>query len=74
MCTVTFRTLKDNPKSSLHILRWITRSAEIIKISTLQIQIELFIQVLYSTPEQSKSGSACHMTRSANDRRHSVVI
>ena len=25
-------------------------------------------------PEQSKSGSACHMTRSANHRRHSVLL
>ena len=32
------------------------------------------VQVLYSTPDQSKSGSACHMTRSANRLRHSVII
>ena len=32
------------------------------------------VYVQYSTPDQSKSGSACHMTRSANHRRHSVVI
>ena len=32
------------------------------------------VQVLYSTPGQSKSGSACHMTRSANHRRLLVVI
>ena len=42
----------------------------------------VLIQILYimyvfgtcSTPSQSKSGSACHMTRSANHRRHSAVI
>ena len=31
-------------------------------------------QVKYSTPEHSLSGSACHMTRSANHSRHSVVV
>ena len=31
-------------------------------------------QVQYSTPDQSKSGLACHMTRSTNHRRHSGVI
>ena len=35
---------------------------------------EYSVQVLYSTPDQSESGSACRMTRSANHRRHSVVI
>ena len=35
----------------------------------------LTILVLYSTPDLSKSGSAeIHMTRLANNRRHSVVI
>ena len=33
-----------------------------------------WVQALYSTPDQSKSGSACHMTRSSNHRLHSVVI
>ena len=28
------------------------------------------IQVLYSTPDHLKSGSACHMTRSTNHRRY----
>ena len=32
------------------------------------------VQVLYPTPDQSKSGSASHMTRSDNHRRHSVFI
>ena len=32
------------------------------------------VQVWYSTPDQIKNGSACHMTRSANHRRHWVVI
>ena len=36
--------------------------------------IDCSVQVLYYTLDQSKSGSACHMTRSANHRRHSVVI
>ena len=36
--------------------------------------IESMVQVLYSIPDQSKGGSDCHMTRSANHRRHSVVI
>ena len=31
-------------------------------------------QILYPTLDQSKSGSACHMTRSAIHRFHSVVI
>ena len=35
---------------------------------------ETSVQVLYSTLYQLKSGSACHMTRSADHRRHSVVI
>ena len=46
--------------------------------STLDVRnmtsIDVWIQVLYSIPDQSKSGSACHMTRSANHRRHSVLI
>ena len=37
-----------------------------------QFIIDNMVQVLYSTPDQSNSGSACHMTKSAN--RHSVVI
>ena len=32
------------------------------------------VQVLYSTSSQSWSGSGCHMTRSANHRRLSVVF
>ena len=36
--------------------------------------IQNLVQVLYFAPDQSKSGSACHMTRSANYRRHTVVI
>ena len=39
--------------------------------SKLSRAMENSVQVLYSTPDQSKSGSACHMTRSANHRRHS---
>ena len=37
-------------------------------------KIENMAQVLYSTPDQSKSGSAYEMTRLANHRRHPVVI
>ena len=35
---------------------------------------EILVQVLYSSDYQSKSGSACHIKRSVNHPRHSVVI
>ena len=44
------------------------------KIQLLTLNIDKWVYVLYSTPTKLKSGSACHMTRSANHHRHSVVI
>ena len=48
--------------------------ASIAKLGYAGSEIPNLVQVLYSTPDQSKGGSACHMTESANHRRHSVVI
>ena len=50
------------------ILAWLCRFNYLIK------SWNILVQVFYSTSDQSKSASACHMTRSANPRRHSVVI
>ena len=40
----------------------------------LVLDLHYLVQALYSTTDQSESGTACHFTRSANHRRHSVVI
>ena len=37
-------------------------------------KVRLQLRSKYSTPDQSKSGSAGHMTRLANHSRHSAVI
>ena len=44
------------------------------KYAFLKVLITISVQVLYSNPDQSKSGSACHMTRSANHRRHILAV
>ena len=44
------------------------------RIRQLIAAVMYIIHVWYSTPDQCKSGSACHKTRSANHRCRSVVI
>ena len=38
------------------------------------VGIKISVQAWFSTPDQWNGGSPCHMTRSANHVRHSVVI
>ena len=67
--TTQERVNYNNDTSSFHLLLVSTESTLLYTYYTA-----ISVQVLYSTPDQSKSGSACHMTRSANHRRLSVVI
>ena len=45
---------------------------DIFKKITIKYLLDLLVQVLHPTPDQSNTGSACHMTRSANHCCHST--
>ena len=59
--------------SFIHVPIQTLMDACILNLADTQLTISN-PQISYSIPDQSENGSACHMTRSADRCRHSVVI
>ena len=64
ICLIWVQTLKKNDYS--HALR--------LQGQVFIMSIAVLDQVLYSTPEQWKSGWACRMKRSVNYRRQVIIV